>query len=69
MGVADSIGVIAAGQKADLVLLDADPLRDIGNTARIRAVILDGRLLARAVLDSLLLAAERAASGPVTVVP
>ena len=39
----DSLGAIAVGQRADLVLLDADPLRDIRNTRRIRAVIANGR--------------------------
>ena len=39
----DSLGTIAVGRRADLVLLDADPLRDIRNTRRIRAVIANGR--------------------------
>jgi imidazolonepropionase-like amidohydrolase len=42
-GVADSAGTIAVGRRADLVLLDADPLRDIRNTRRIRAVFVNGR--------------------------
>jgi len=53
-------GVIAAGRRADLVLLDADPTRDIRNTRRIRAVVLDGRLLTREALDALLADAARA---------
>ncbi len=40
----DSAGTVATGKLADLVLLDADPLRDIGNTRRIVAVIANGRL-------------------------
>jgi imidazolonepropionase-like amidohydrolase len=40
----DSLGAIAAGQRADLVLLDADPLQDIRNTRRISAVVANGRL-------------------------
>lgn len=47
-------GTIAAGQRADLVLLDANPLEDIHNTAKIRAVILRGKLLMRADLDEIL---------------
>lgn len=51
-------GTIEPGKRADLVLLDADPLRDIANTRRIRAVVTRGRLLSRAALDSLLAGAE-----------
>jgi imidazolonepropionase-like amidohydrolase len=47
-------GAIAVGLDADLVLLDADPLRDIANTTRIRAVVRAGHLLDRAALDRLL---------------
>ncbi|HVG45345.1 MAG TPA: amidohydrolase family protein, partial [Longimicrobium sp.] len=60
MGMADSLGSVQAGKVADLVLLDADPLADIGNTRRIRAVIANGRLLDRAALDALLAEVERA---------
>ncbi|MEO8449135.1 MAG: amidohydrolase family protein [Gemmatimonadota bacterium] len=51
-------GTIEPGKRADLVLLDADPLADIGNTRRIRAVVTRGRLLDRDRLDGLLRAAE-----------
>jgi imidazolonepropionase-like amidohydrolase len=47
-------GIVAVGKRADLVLLDADPLGDIRNARRIDAVVLDGRLLRRADLDGLL---------------
>ena len=47
-------GFIAVGKRADLVLLDADPTRDIAHTRRIRGVVLDGRWLDRAALDRLL---------------
>jgi hypothetical protein len=46
------------GKLADLVLLDADPLADIRNTQRIRAVVADGRLYRRADLDRLLAEVE-----------
>jgi FtsP/CotA-like multicopper oxidase with cupredoxin domain/imidazolonepropionase-like amidohydrolase len=52
--MADSLGTVARGKVADLVLLDADPLLDIGNAASIRAVVLNGRYLGRPTLDSLL---------------
>jgi imidazolonepropionase-like amidohydrolase len=45
--------------RADLVLLDADPVKDIHNTQRINAVVLDGRLLRRDALDALLEDAAR----------
>lgn len=40
----DSMGTIAAGQVADLLLLDANPLVDVRNLARIAAVVAGGRL-------------------------
>jgi imidazolonepropionase-like amidohydrolase len=59
LGIADTTGSVSAGQRADLILLDADPTRDIRNTQRIHAVLLDGRLLRRADLDALLANAAR----------
>ncbi len=40
----DEMGTIETGMKADLVLLDADPLADISNSRRISAVVSKGRL-------------------------
>lgn len=42
-GLSSTLGSIAQGQSADLVILDADPLNDIMNTRRISAVILNGQ--------------------------
>jgi len=53
LGIDDSVGTIAPGILADLVLLDADPLADIANTRAIAGVVLDGRWLDRAALDGL----------------
>jgi imidazolonepropionase-like amidohydrolase len=39
---AEPSGIIAVGARADLVLLDADPLVDIRNTRRIRGVVVRG---------------------------
>ncbi len=50
----ETSGRIATGHVADLVLLDADPIRDINNVRRIRAVIATGRVLDRAALDRML---------------
>jgi imidazolonepropionase-like amidohydrolase len=64
LGVTDSLGTVARGKVADLVLLDANPLADIANTKRISAVIQGGRLLDRSALDQMLANAKsRAAAG------
>jgi imidazolonepropionase-like amidohydrolase len=44
-GALDSLGTIQAGRLADLLVLGANPLDDITNTRRIRAVLLQGRVL------------------------
>ena len=54
LGREDEQGTVTEGKRADLVLLDANPLRDIANTRRIHAVVLGGRLLRRSDLDALL---------------
>jgi Amidohydrolase family len=46
--------LIKPGRRADLVLLDENPLNDISATRRIHAVIAGGRLFDRAELDGLL---------------
>ncbi|MGH9199247.1 MAG: amidohydrolase family protein, partial [Acidimicrobiia bacterium] len=43
----DLTGTLAAGKRADLVLLEGNPLDDIGNTSRIAGVVLRGRWLSR----------------------
>ena len=50
----DNTGRIIQGNKANLVLLDENPLMDITNTKRINSVFLNGRVLDRSALDSLL---------------
>jgi imidazolonepropionase-like amidohydrolase len=50
----DSLGTVAVGKLADLVLLDANPLVDITNTTAIRAVVANGRYFDRATLDQIL---------------
>ncbi len=47
------------GKTADLVLLDGNPLDDVGNTRRIHAVILAGKPFTRASLQEMLLNAAR----------
>lgn len=63
-GMADEFGTVAAGKRADLVVLAGNPLADIGNTRRIRAVLLNGRLHDRAHLDALLSFARAEATRP-----
>lgn len=57
-------GSVAIGKRADLVLLDANPLEDISNTRRIRAVFMNGRLYDRNRLDALLGFARGQAAAP-----
>ncbi len=54
LGIAASSGSVAVGKRADLLLLDANPLQAISNTQRIESVVLAGRLLRRAELQALL---------------
>ena len=62
LGLSATTGSVAAGRRADLVLLDANPLIDIGNVRRIRAVVVAGRFRDRSALDALLAQAKAAAS-------
>jgi hypothetical protein len=56
----DSLGTVAEGKLADLVLLDADPLADITNTTTIRAVVANGRYFDRTALNKLTVDAQDA---------
>jgi imidazolonepropionase-like amidohydrolase len=64
LGTLADEGTVERGKRADLVLLDANPLDDIANTKKIRAVVLAGRYFDRAALDAMLHGVEVAAAQP-----
>jgi hypothetical protein len=64
LGKEQEFGTVEEGKRADLVLLDANPLEGISNTQKIAAVVVNGRLLDRAALDALLAQAEATAKQP-----
>lgn len=53
--VADEQGTVAVGMRADLVLLDADPLAEIGNASHPAGVMVYGRWLPRTEIEERLL--------------
>jgi imidazolonepropionase-like amidohydrolase len=59
MHAENDFGSIAPGQRADLVILEVDPLMNISNVRRIVAVVRDGVLMERPAIDRLLTAALR----------
>lgn len=58
----ETAGNVAPQRRADLVLLDANPLADIRNLERVRAVVVAGRFLDRKELDALLARAKETVS-------
>lgn len=50
-GVEKQVGMVARGMRADLVLVDANPLIDVGNFPRQSGVMVRGRWLARSEID------------------
>lgn len=63
-GFSDSLGTIQKGKIADLVLLDADPLKNINNTRTIASVIFGGKLFLRDDLQQMLVSIEKLANKP-----
>lgn len=60
-GLEEAYGSIAVGKRADMVLLEADPLLDIRNTGKIAGVFFNGAYFDRTALDDLLAFAEQRA--------
>lgn len=58
--IRNNAGIIQPGRRADLLLLNENPLEDIANTRSIDTVILDGEVFDRAQLDSILEAVKSA---------
>jgi len=52
LGEEKDFGTVARGKRADLILLDSNPLAAIGNARRPAGVMLGGRWLPRAEIDS-----------------
>jgi len=52
MKAKDSFGLVVPGHRADLLLLDANPLADIGNIAKRSGVMLRGQWLPATDLDA-----------------
>jgi hypothetical protein len=61
LGELSSQGTIERGKLANLILLDANPLENIGNTQRINAVVLNGRFLPKETLQKMLAGVATAA--------
>lgn len=58
--IRNNAGIIQIGRRADLLLLNENPLDDVANTRSIDTVILDGEVLDRTQLDAILESVKRA---------
>jgi len=54
LGKEKDLGTVEKGKIADLVLLEASPLENIGNSRKIDAVVVKGRLFPKAELQKML---------------
>ncbi len=49
----DSLGIIETGKRADMILLNGNPLTNIANTKNIFAVMVNGKLFTSGELDKM----------------
>jgi imidazolonepropionase-like amidohydrolase len=47
LGLADELGAVIEGMRADLIAVDGDPTRDVSSLRRLRLVMADGRIVSR----------------------
>jgi imidazolonepropionase-like amidohydrolase len=59
LGEEGAFGTVAAGKRADLILVDANPLADVGNVQRRAGVMLNGRWLPQSEIQAGLAAIAR----------
>lgn len=52
LGLADSVGTVATGKGADLVLLNGNPLEDITNTAKVAGTMVRGQWVPKSKIDA-----------------
>jgi imidazolonepropionase-like amidohydrolase len=69
LGREKEFGTIEAGKRADLILVDRNPLADVANIFQASGVMLRGRWLPRAELDALLTEVARSARAGVKDLP
>jgi imidazolonepropionase-like amidohydrolase len=50
MGLTQDVGTVETGKRADLIVVDGDPLADIRNTRNVEAVVANGKLYGPAAL-------------------
>ncbi|MCP2257654.1 Imidazolonepropionase [Streptoalloteichus tenebrarius] len=62
LGLGHVSGTVEQGKRADLVVVDGDPLEDIRNTRHVHAVVVDGHLIDAATRTRMLAEVEAAAA-------
>lgn len=54
LGLGDKLGTVETGKYADLILLDANPLKDIRNTTKIAGVFFNGRWIDKTTINEMM---------------